>query len=37
MQIDRRAFLRTGAILPAVALADVLVERVAKAEAEQRG
>ena len=37
MQIDRRAFLRTGAILPAAALAGGLVERVVKAEAEQRG
>ena len=37
MRIDRRAFLRTGAILPAAALAGGLVERVVKAEAEQRG
>jgi len=37
MQIDRRAFLRTGAILPAVALADVLVERVAKPKRNSAG
>ncbi len=37
MQIDRRAFLRTGAILPAAALAGVLAERVVEAKEEERG
>src|SRR5258708_2049050 len=34
MQIGRRAFLRTGGILPAAALAELLAEHV---EAEERG
>jgi len=37
MQIDRRAFLRTGAILPAAALAELLAEHVVEAEEEKRG
>jgi len=36
MQIDRRAFLRTGASLPAV-LAGLLAEHVVEAEEEKRG
>jgi proline iminopeptidase len=37
MQINRRAFLRTGAILPAAALAGLRAEHVLEAEAEERG
>ena len=37
MQIDRRAFLRTGAIPPTAALAGLLAEHVVEAEEEERG